>query len=301
MNSSQQSHSDTIDAAFTLLREAVEIVGDKLPFVVVGGWSPYLLCDHKGVHPGTRDVDLLFDISSSTEQLGEIVSNFVGSGFLRSAKHDFQLLRPLKIGDSEFVFNVDFLHPAETTENSPMFIEHIEWPEYYDKMRKKRFSTKSIALPSAQIVFGHRLFEDHQCHHGDLEFEIPLMDELGLLITKLESWKSKKRQRDAYDLFLSLNRPRNREKLVDRTRSVRAKDDTVDGLLKLFSEELSLEKYEDPFCQNISRYDPSIKDGVAQVLSFLKETVPKKRWDQIADLKIDGAHPISEKTEGQQD
>jgi hypothetical protein len=270
-----RAHVDSIDAAYSLLHETVDIAAYRQRIVVVGGWSPFLLCDHGGKHPGTRDVDLLFDIHSTTPELANLVLDYQRDGYYRSAKHDFQLLRSLLIGDSEFMFNVDFLHPMEATENPSIFLDHIEWPEYSDKARRKHFTMKSIALPSAQLVYDHGLIVDHKVLWKDLEFTVPLVDEIGLLVTKLKSFKSPKRQRDSYDIYLAVDKPRDRSELVSRMKYLREASDVVDALLMTFKEQLENEQTALTFDRNVAVFDASISDASRKVLGFLEESKPR--------------------------
>ena len=47
-------------------------------------------------HPGTRDVDVLFN--DDRESIRNAVELFLASGFVLSAKHEFQLLKTLSVG-----------------------------------------------------------------------------------------------------------------------------------------------------------------------------------------------------------
>jgi hypothetical protein len=109
-------YPDKLTACQGILGESVEIVRSMgLPFAVVGGWSPFYLNNPTGLHPGSKDVDLLFSEAVEVKGLAKVVEHFLGRGYLPSAKHDFQLLRIVGGGKGQFVFNVDFLHPKEST------------------------------------------------------------------------------------------------------------------------------------------------------------------------------------------
>jgi|SRR5581483_5010600 len=105
------SYPDLLTAARGILCDAVRIATDAgKPFVVIGGWSPFILNSGTIPHPGTHDVDLLFERAASVNELGAVVNAFLSHGYISSAKHAFQLLRLARVRDRDFVFNVDFLH-----------------------------------------------------------------------------------------------------------------------------------------------------------------------------------------------
>lgn len=68
------------DAAKGLLLESVEIASKaKTEFVVIGGWCSYLRNSNNQIqHPGTRDVDLLFSMVTSSVRLKMLLWNFLG-------------------------------------------------------------------------------------------------------------------------------------------------------------------------------------------------------------------------------
>ena len=272
MLDAMRSHIDSLDASLTLLVEANAIVGSSLDFVVAGGWSPYLLCDHGGRHPGTRDVDLLFNVAVSTPSLRDLLKTFQENGYYRSAKHDFQFLRHLQIGESEFIFNVDFLHPKETVDSATLFIDHIEWPEYSDRARDRHFTMKSIALPSAQLVFEHNLLVDFEIKGFGENGIVRIIDELGLVVTKLSCYQKAKRERDCYDIYLAVSRPRNQTELFQRTKDLRQKDAKLDALLLTFADELAKSAVATRFNKAVEMFGVSIHNPSDQICSFLKET-----------------------------
>lgn len=184
----------------------------KVNFVIVGGWSPYLrggLCSL--AHPGTRDVDVLFT-DGDRIVVEDAIRAMLSEGFCASAKHNFQLLLPLKVGGRDFVFNVDFMHPSEQIDN-PELLEDIfdlGVPDSSDPTGKRWM--KSIIFQSATIVFGKRLFSDVVREGLNVQGNrvtscIPLLDEAGLILSKLNSVKIAKRPRDAFDIFYTLAGP----------------------------------------------------------------------------------------------
>jgi hypothetical protein len=103
------------DAARPLLGETTLIL-DRFgtDYVVVGGWSVCLLNDPDLIHPGTADVDVLFQNAATKGTIEGVVEVFLKGEYLLSAKHPFQLLRKIRVCGREFFFNVDLCHPLET-------------------------------------------------------------------------------------------------------------------------------------------------------------------------------------------
>jgi hypothetical protein len=180
-------------------------------YVIVGGWVPYLRTKHETLqHPGTKDVDVLLNDDKKLLQLA--VQALLDAGYLLSAKHPFQLLKTLKVregdGARNFVFNVDLMHPSEGAARPDMFAEILELniAENYDP---QKISVKSIIFPSSSIVFTEKMWSDFPLSAsyptgGEGQADIPLLDEVGLLLSKCESATKKKRERDSYDIYYVL-------------------------------------------------------------------------------------------------
>jgi hypothetical protein len=210
-------YSDILSASKGLLLESCKLVNTlQEKYVVIGGWSPYLRNDksYTGIsHPGTKDVDLLFFGADAEKQLGQMISLFLKNDYYVSAKHDFQLLRVLKVKDRELVFNIDLLHPVETLlkDKSNMYVDHFDLgiPErllFKDEPFKQM---KSIALPSSKFILEDDCFKTMSIKHdlplGGVEtVDIPIVDEAGMILSKCKSVSKVKRERDAFDIFLSL-------------------------------------------------------------------------------------------------
>src|SRR5664279_239389 len=106
-----------------LLTTCEAIVTTSTDFVVVGGWVPFLRGGGEGlVHPGTRDVDVLFN-SKNTINVGKAAEALLRRGFTPSAKHEFQLLHPIRVGTRDFIFNVDLMHPAQQQAQPDLFCD----------------------------------------------------------------------------------------------------------------------------------------------------------------------------------
>lgn len=213
------SYASISDAARAVLCEATAIAtGAGQPFVVVGGWSPLLLNSGAIVHPGTRDVDLLFERGTNQGALEDVLHAFLKNGYLSSAKHQFQILRVVRVADREFVFNVDFLHSAEVTNPEELFVDHLvldDGPLLY------RY--QSIVVPMSSLLFEDAgrtsIGVSAVTPAGDeRSVDVPLMSELGTLLTKSKSMSQAKRSRDAFDVFLAIIQARNIDDLKGQIR-----------------------------------------------------------------------------------
>ena len=199
------------EAAKGLLVESCGIANETgLTYVVCGGWSPYLRNASPIPHPGTKDVDFLFEAGHEQYELQDAVKLFLSKGYLLSAKHEFQLLRPLTVNGHDFVFNVDFLHPMETRNSPNLFVDHWELPVPVNDFGKAQFTSKSIALPDANFVF-QGYIENETVESKDVSVEVPLIDETALLITKSKSYQSVKMTRDIFDAYLAITQPKEKE------------------------------------------------------------------------------------------
>jgi hypothetical protein len=202
------------DGAKILLNETAKILNENsVNYIIVGGWSPYLLNSTEIKHPGTKDVDILFENAYKQEELKEIISKFIDSGFILSAKHDFQLFKKIPVRDYEFIFNIDILHPSETNWETEIFIDQIELDIPKDEYQNENFKMKSIMLPDSNFLFdGH-----YSNYELTSSLSINLMNELGCLLTKSKSVNIQKRFRDSLDVFLAIHQCRDYENLVSTT------------------------------------------------------------------------------------
>jgi hypothetical protein len=225
-------YQDLSEAARGVLCDAVSIANEAgQPFVVIGGWSPFLLNSAPIVHPGTRDVDLLFERGATVGQLEQVVGAFLRRGYLSSAKHSFQLLRPVQVRDREFVFNVDFLHCDAQENASELFADHLVL-----KDGPLLYRYQSILVPLSSLLFekdGHlqHRIEGTLPDGREVEVTLPLMNELGTLLTKSASMFGVKRPRDAFDIMLAICQARDCAWLSDAIRQ----NDIADRLESLWS------------------------------------------------------------------
>jgi hypothetical protein len=217
------------EAAHGLLIEACTIANSSgLKYAVCGGWSTVLRNCGRISHPGTRDVDLLFSQATKVGALKEVICSFLQEGYLPSAKHDFQLLRVQDVGTQKFVFNVDFLHPTEYGNTAPLFVDHLDISTSTGETVLVIAKERSMALPDSQTVFEEDLFVTEEVHYRTADGQprsltIPLLDEVGLLITKSKSCSSPKRPRDLLDIYLAVMQPRDANTLRSKLFSLQAR------------------------------------------------------------------------------
>lgn len=171
----------------------------------MGGWSPYLLNTTEHKHPGTKDVDILFSDGAADRGLKEFVGLLLRSGFMPSAKHDFQLLKPISVNGHELVFNVDLLHPSESLKNPELFMDHLDLHIKDGDFGKSKF-VRSIVLPSSEILFRDGFNQTVQvvAPLSGREATVPLISSAGAILSKCESVHLVKRPRDSFDIYISL-------------------------------------------------------------------------------------------------
>lgn len=248
--------------------------GTGLRYVIAGGWVPLLAePDHPTLkHPGTRDVDVL--MMDEEPAVRAAAKALLGAGFRPSAKHEFQLLRDAQVGDYEFVFNVDLMHPyeAERTPDTYSDIFDMGVNDAYDP-RGSRFA-KSIAFRSAAIVYEQKLFSSVKVSALSLDgvysqVAVPMLSPAAAVMSKCESAKVAKRTRDAFDIYYLLTGAHGKA-LAKELRNLAAMYPQVQaqlGHLKDF-----LEERPDRFNENVSNHARRwIPDAAAESFSLLFE------------------------------
>ncbi len=223
---------DIQSGAFGLLYETTTLlnkIGTK--YIIVGGWTPYLLNSAPIPHPGTKDVDVLFDKAYEKGKLREVIMSFLDNGFILSAKHDFQLFKQIQVKENLFIYNVDLLHPLETVKPKDIYVEQIDLNIPADKYLSSTFKMKSIALPSSQSLFDYNLITQYNLEikvdeSSVLSQTVPLMGEIGTLITKSNSVMKDKRYRDSLDIYLTIKQSRNYDELCKSI--IKLKSDSID-------------------------------------------------------------------------
>lgn len=251
MMSTQSAMYESLNAAARGLLGEASSIATKCgkEFAVVGGWSPVLRNTAKVTHPGTRDVDLLFSEGATKEALKDVVSAFLDSGYLLSAKHEFQVLRTLPVGGRNFVFNVDLLHPHEGEVKGELCVDQLSFPIPHKDYKSTYVFTKSIALPNAGFVFDGFVAEESiefmmpdgtkACH------VVPVIDEVGLIATKCKSCMVQKRPRDIFDIYLAISSPRNVECFKAHLSRLKDRHECVFASLECICE--ALDKWEGKF------------------------------------------------------
>ena len=197
---------DIIDGAKQLLRESIKIIDKSVNDIIfVGGWGPYIR--HTDRHPGTRDVDILFPEKYSKDDMVNILNRFLENGYFVSAKHDFQLCRAIKLGNQTYIYNVDLLHPTEGKMNKVDFVEIMDL-DVTDGIRVK--SLLSINIQYGSEIYSNELYESVTFEGNTFK----VLDGAGIIISKLNSAHNKKRLRDIFDIYLSLEEKGSLEKLL---------------------------------------------------------------------------------------
>lgn len=203
-----------------LVETCQALLANKVEYVIAGGWVPYLRVMHSAVkHPGTNDVDVLFN--DKLEPLKLAVKALLDAGYVPSAKHPFQLLKRLNVDEEPFVFNVDLMHPVEQARDENMFQDIIDLGVKDDYDSEQTHIIKSISFPSSRIIFDENLWSNFEVEatlpNGQIgQISIPLMDECGLILSKCAIVGHPKRSRDAFDIYYilaSTNGPETAEKL----------------------------------------------------------------------------------------
>ncbi len=277
-----------------LLAEAGGIAKEtRLDFAICGGWSTVLRNDKKSKHPGTRDVDLLFSKGATPGALRDAVKKFLDRDFIVSAKHDFQVLRVLSVLDQnlvphDFVFNVDFLHPSETLKDPTLFSKHLELSVPIDDLGRQKVILKSICLPSAAILFDAGLIEKEQVKAmtpdgRSRSLVLPVINEVGLLITKAKSCISPKRPRDIFDIYLAIAQPKDKVSMRNQLMNLRNEHADIFKSIHQISEALK-----DGVIQKESRHyfeDAGIdcNDAAKSIDNFLQEWFRLRWWRRVFD------------------
>ncbi|PCJ99162.1 MAG: hypothetical protein COA45_06910 [Zetaproteobacteria bacterium] len=234
-----------------------------IEYVIAGGWIPCLRVKHTDfTHPGTRDVDILFNDDPLV--IRKAVTGLMANGYTPSAKHPFQLLKTLNVDGKDMVFNVDLMHPAECDDNPDLYNDIIDFgvPIDYDPDNTEHI--KSICFKSSRIIFEQNLWSSFSLE-ADLPDgkrfteDIPLMDETSLVLSKCESVKSPKRRRDAFDIYFVLSGP-NGEDTANKLKKMAQNFSDVKNQLEKLKKYLTDKS--DTFTKNVNHYAyPSGNNG----------------------------------------
>lgn len=183
-----------------------------IPFVVVGGWVPFLFNSRPIRHPGPFDVDILVNDRTPRRLITKAIRGFRNAGYALSAKNAFQLHRLLTVRSDLVHFHVDFLHRRYADDATGLV---REWGEI-----------QSIATVGMDVIFLR-----HESRHEPVRFTlpdgsvttlmVPFATEAGFLGAKGRSLHVEKRRRDAFDVFLIIRQSGDYKVLVRRCRELR--------------------------------------------------------------------------------
>lgn len=167
-------------------------------YIVIGGWCPYIRNTSGITHPGTLDVDLLFEKGDKSQALGAAITALRRNGFIPSAKHPFQLLLEMRVADEQLIYNVDLLHPNMGEESMRLFVDQLDLDIPLDDDERRVKKIQSIVQPSSRVLFEENLYSE--VNYAGIEFN--LVDFTGMFITKMDSCQKQKRERDSFDIYI---------------------------------------------------------------------------------------------------
>ena len=186
------------DGAKVIFDEAIDLLSDDLDkVVIIGGWGPFLR--NSSIHPGTKDVDVLFSFDYTKEEVGKVIMRFLDKGYMVSAKHGFQILKPVQVLERRYLYNIDFLHPAIERDNIVELHDVINLDVTIDGFIVKTVQTAGILR--GDLVFDENLYEPRDINGA----KVNLLNDTGVIITKIKSCCTPKRPRDIYDVILAWN------------------------------------------------------------------------------------------------
>lgn len=220
-----------LDAAKHLLKESSEtLTAHGVNFAVVGGWSAYLFHSSKYGHPGTFDVDILLHEESLDDgTFDNAAEALLQSGYLRAPKNVFQAHRILKISGENLVFHIDFLNERE--------------PGNAIELVGGKGRMKSIYTEAMKAVFAYGNYRSHP-DFPSAKFPSPET----FIATKAAAAMVKKRKRDAFDIFVTVQ-DQKPEALKESWEALCRRDglfsDANDALIEAVSEGNAVEKIQD--------------------------------------------------------
>lgn len=260
----EHRYDTVMDAATGLLGEVTGLTSSlEVPFIVMGGWCPYLRNGMEDLpHPGTKDVDLLFKNAAATDGIEAVVRTLLDAGFYMSAKHSFQLLRGLRVRQHTLWFNVDLMHPSDSTKRVE-FVDHFEFDIPESQTLQGVVKAKSIGIPESAYLFdGH--WTDHSVSgtlpNGRLyETAVPLVSPCGLVLSKCRSMMSPKRPRDAFDVYLML-RQADAETTVNQLASLCSQFSSLPDVLAKVCRDMADSEVSQVFNANVRQFSENCPD-----------------------------------------
>ncbi|MGX9417457.1 hypothetical protein ACWU4D_08910 [Vibrio sp. WJH972] len=249
-------YNSILDGSKGLLVEAISAIeSTNLDYLIVGGWSPYLRNKTEYIHPGTKDVDILFSDGDIKGKIASAVESFLDHGFMISAKHDFQMFKTLNVRGKNVVYHIDLLHPQETLRHPELMVDHFDLGLTEDDTSSTPKIQRSIVLPSSKFLFdgffSNVEFEHSMCNGKPQKVNVPLLDESGLIFSKCKSAQVTKRPRDSFDIFLALKQPSVNEtvnKLKEASKKFPAVKESITSLLNFVEADDSV------FSMNVCKY-----------------------------------------------
>jgi hypothetical protein len=213
-----------MEASRCLLGETTQIINSIYSnYIIIGGWTPYLKYNTNITHPGTKDVDVLFNGADKEDAISEVALILLRNGYLLSAKHCFQLIKTYNIQGKEMAFNVDLLHPIHGSikDDEDLFIKQLELSIPVEKYQSDTFKVMSIVQPNTKYLFELTMFENYELRYHNSDgvesaVEFNLMNDIGCLLTKSQSCNSRKRTRDSFDIYLTIKQNENYEELISK-------------------------------------------------------------------------------------
>ncbi len=177
------------DAARALLGDVTTRLCEAgVAFVIVGGWVTKLFHSRRFGHPGTFDVDVLLEDRSLDDGSFERATEaMLAAGYVRAVKNRFQAHRVIEVAGERLIFHADFLNQRQP-------IGDVDVVVGTGRMR-------SIYTPAMALVLKYGEFR--KVDDPTLaEVRFPSADTF--IATKARAALVKKRQRDAFDIFVTL-------------------------------------------------------------------------------------------------
>ncbi|MES2907952.1 MAG: hypothetical protein V4688_02210 [Pseudomonadota bacterium] len=249
-----------------LLHEVAEVLSrvELGRHIVIGGWCPVLRSQSRIFHPGTIDVDVLFEEGHRPGQLAPLFFEFKALGYGISAKHGFQLLRDITVNGERVLFNVDILHPMMSEDSGNLFQDHLELDVPIDEDERRLKKMVSIVQPNSRVLFEEQLYSDFAIGKET----ISLVDFTGMYLTKIDSCQKAKRERDSLDLLIAIDSNGvDFEKIAD----LRGRNDRIDASCSKFEKFLIEERA--TFDENVSKFADLEYSPADRILSAAREKI----------------------------
>ena len=184
-----KNQTEVSKGALVELALALDIYKDDI--VLVGGWTPYFLCQGHFEHCGSIDIDLVLrpSIMSRYESIRDIVLSL---GY-KPTKNPFRLTRELKsLKGTPFHIDLDFLTEPEAKMQVKNLIEVQE-------------GLQAVFIPGCSIVFTYNYLETVKGvlpSGGVGTAQIKTSDIVGTLTMKgLALGRPRKLEKDSYDIY----------------------------------------------------------------------------------------------------